>query len=86
MQPMVDFETSPLHGQLGSAVLDLEGKIIRTGGQMLAENTSILFRMLVEVGMLRENDFERLVVSLSSEQYLVSRDASHVYIVRTKAN
>jgi hypothetical protein len=84
--PMVDFaDLESIQGQIGSAVLDLRGKLVRVGGQMTAENASILFDMLVEVGMLKEQgDFERMVVSLEGCDYSVVRDSSHVYVVKTK--
>lgn len=80
---LVDLEA--IQGQLGSAVLDLEGKLIRLGGQMTEENASILFQMLVEVGMLGEDGFERLSVGFSSCNYSVARDEANVYVIQTKA-
>jgi len=75
-----------IQGQLGSAVLDLHGKIEGMGGQMTEESASILFKMLVEVGMLGEQGVERLTVCYSACCYSVARDESHVYVVQTKAS
>ena len=75
-----------IQGQLGSAVMDLDGKPVRMGGQMTEDNASLLFKMLVEVGMLGEEGFERLTVAFSSCNYSVARDATHLYVVQTKAS
>lgn len=80
---LVDLET--IQGQLGNAVMNLEGELVRIGGQMTEENASILFKMLVEVGMLGEQGFERLSVGFSSCNYSVARDEMHVYVIQTKA-
>ena len=81
---IVDLDT--IQGQLGSAVMDLDGKLLRMGGQMTADNASVLFQMLVEVGMLGEEGFERLTVVFSTCNYSVARDASQIYVVQTKAS
>jgi len=81
---IVDLDT--IQGQLGSAVLDLDGKLMRMGGQMTADNASVLFQMLVEVGMLGEEGFERLTVVFSSCNYAVARDTNQIYVVQTKAS
>mmetsp|Transcript_30571 Transcript_30571/g.50481 ORF Transcript_30571/g.50481 Transcript_30571/m.50481 type:complete len:88 (-) Transcript_30571:191-454(-) len=80
---LVDLEA--IQGQLGSAVMDLEGKLVRLGGQMTEENAFMLFKMLVEVGMLGGEGFERLSVGFSSCNYSVARDEMHVYVTQTKA-
>jgi hypothetical protein len=79
---IVDLDT--IQGQLGSAVMDLDGKLLRMGGQMTTDNASVLFQMLVEVGMLGEEGFERLTVVFSSCNYSVALDASQIYVVQTK--
>lgn len=83
-QPLVDLENSPIPGQLGTAVMDLNGKMVRGGDQLSSENASILFRMLVEVGMLEEEGFRRLTVSFPLIRYVAARDSNHVYIVQTR--
>lgn len=75
-----------VQGQLGSAVLDLNGELKSMGGQMTEENASTLFKMLVEVGMLREEGFEHLSVSFSACNYTIARDATNVYVLQTKAS
>lgn len=83
-QPIADLES--IQAQIGSAVLDLEGSVVRCGGQMTKENATVLYQMLVEVGMLQEEGFERLSVSCSACNYSVARDAGHVYVVQTKTS
>jgi hypothetical protein len=72
-----------IQGQLGSAVLDLDGKVLRMGGQMTEHNASALYEMLVEVGMLGEEGFERLTVVFSKCNYSVALDTSLIYVVQT---
>mmetsp|Transcript_37688 Transcript_37688/g.43048 ORF Transcript_37688/g.43048 Transcript_37688/m.43048 type:complete len:89 (+) Transcript_37688:81-347(+) len=81
--PLVDLEAT--QGHIGSALLALDGSVIRLGGKMSEENASILFKILVEVAMLGSDDnFKRLVVSFASCNFSLARDADHVYILQTK--
>jgi len=81
--PALDLESSPVQGQLASAVLDLQGHIVR--GQLSPHDASILFQMLVETGNLQGMDgFRRITVTYSSVRYVVARDDSHVYVVQTR--
>jgi len=80
--PVLDLEASPLHGQMASAVLDLQGNLVRGGA---LPDAAMLFEMLSEVGTLPLSSFRRMTVSFPSMRYIVSRDESHVYIVQTKA-
>lgn len=82
--PSVDFEATPVQGQLGSVVLDLNGQAVRTNGQISGNQASVLYKMLLEVGMLPEEGFKRLTVSFPSTRYSVARDETHVYIVKTQ--
>lgn len=81
---IVDLDS--IQGQLGSAVLDLDGKLLRMGGQMTEHNASTLYEMLVEVGMLGEEGFERLTVVFAKCNYSVALDTSLIYVVQTKAS
>jgi hypothetical protein len=82
--PALDLETSPVQGQLASAVLDLEGHIVR--GQLSPHDASILFQMLVETGNLKGIDgFRRMTVTFASVRYVIARDEKHVYLVQTRA-
>ena len=81
--PAVDLEASPVQGQLASAVLDLQGNIVR--GQLAPRDASTLFQMLVEAGSLQLDGFRRLTVTFPSVRYVVARDEAHVYIVQTRA-
>ena len=46
----LNLEASPVQGQLGSAVLDLNGRLIQCGGQLSDHNAIILYKMLLEAG------------------------------------
>jgi hypothetical protein len=83
--PALDLETSPVQGQLASAVLDLEGHVVR--GQLSPHDASILFQMLVETGNLKgiDSSFRRMTVNFLSVRYVVARDEKNVYIVQTRA-
>jgi hypothetical protein len=82
--PSVDFEATPVQGQLGSVVLDLNGQVVRINGQISVNQALVLYKMLLEVGMLPEEGFKRLTVSFPSTRYSVARDETHVYIVKTQ--
>lgn len=82
----LNLEASPVQGQLGSAVLDLNGRLIQSGGQLSDHNAFILYKMLLEAGMLKKETVERLTVSFSTARYAVARDDTHVYVVQVKAS
>ena len=79
--PILDLEASPVPSQLAFAVLDLKGSIIR--GQLSSKDATLLFQMLVEAGSLHLEKFCKLSVTSSSTKYVVSRDETHVYVVKT---
>ena len=81
--PSVDLEASPVQGQLASAVLDLQGQILR--GPLPPHDASILYQMPVEAGNLDNLDtFTRMTVTFPSVRYVVARDQAHIYIVQTR--
>jgi hypothetical protein len=82
----LDLEASPVKGQLGSAVLDLNGRLIQCGGKLTDHNAIILYKMLLEVGMLKDETVERVTVGFASAVYAVARDDTHVYVVKIKAS
>ena len=83
LPPLIDLDVSPVQGQINSAVLDLKGHMVR--GQLKPEETSILYRMLLEVGSLNEPSFQRMTVTSLGVRYIVARDETHIYIVQVQA-
>jgi hypothetical protein len=81
--PLIDLDASPVQGQLASAVLDLKGQMVR--GQLDPRDADVLYKMLIEVGTLREPTFRRLTVTYPTVRYIVARDEMYVYIVQTRA-
>lgn len=79
--PPMDLESSPLPGQVSSAVLDLQGSLLR--GQLPERDASILFEMFSQSAKVSD-DIQRLSVSFSGIRYVMTRDESHVYIVQTR--
>jgi hypothetical protein len=83
--PSVDFEATPVQGQVGFVVLDLNGQVVVRSNEHISGNqASVLYKMILEVGMLPEEGFKRLTVSFPSTRYSVARDKTHVYIVQTQ--
>lgn len=83
--PAVDFEASPVQGQLGSTIMDLNGQVIRNSGLVSPTQASLLYKMLLEVGVLNEEGaFRRMTVSFQSTRYSVTRDQHYIYIVQTQ--
>lgn len=86
--PTLDLEATPVPGQIASAVLTLQGEVIR--GQLASNDVDLLFQMLMEVGAQesqepdRTDSFRRLTVTFSKVRYVVARDDSHVYMVQTR--
>lgn len=83
--PALDLEENPVPGQIASAILDLEGNLVK--GTLSAREASLLFQMLVEAGSLQLSDFKRLTVTVSPTiRYVVSRDETHVFVVQTRSS
>ena len=83
--PAVDFEVTPVQGQLGSVTIDLNGNVVRHSGLICTNQASLLYKMLSEVGMLKEDGgFKRMTVSFQNTRYSVTRDQLYVYIVQTQ--
>lgn len=83
--PAVDFEASPIQGQLGSTIMDLNGQVVRNNGLVSPTQASLLYKMLLEVGVLNEEGgFRRMTVSFQSTRYSVTRDQNYIYIVQTQ--
>ena len=84
--PALDLEATPVQGQVASAVLDLQGHIVR--GQLSTEHDAeILYKMLVEAGnlpSLQGGDFSRMTVTFPTTRYIVARDQAHIYIVQAR--
>ena len=81
--PLIDLDENPVQGQINSAVLDLKGQMVR--GQLKPQETSILYRMLLEVGTLNEPTFQRMTVTSMGVRYIIARDENHIYIVQVQA-
>lgn len=82
--PALDLENSPVPGQLGTAVLDLQGNLVHGGREAVSEkDAGILFEMFSQSSKV-SSDVQRLCVSFSGHRYVVTRDETHVYIVQTR--
>ena len=85
---MLDLDVSPIQGQTAFAVLDLQGRVVKTSGDFPEQDVRLLFQMLLESTNLvvetQDGGFRRLTVSLASSRYLVSLDESHIYLVHTR--
>jgi hypothetical protein len=80
--PAVDLELSPIQGQLASAIVNLQGQVVR--GTLPHEDARLLYQMLAETSALQK-PVRRLTVAYPSVKYIVARDEHHVYIVQTRA-
>ncbi len=79
----LDLEASPVPGQQASAVLDLQGNLLR--GPLSEKDCALLYQMLVEAGSLKLDSLSRMTVSFQATRYIVARDVSHIYIVKLRA-
>ena len=78
----LNLDETPVQGQTGWALLDLNGNILVKSGGISEANVDILYQMLLETTGLVQ-DFRKLTVAFTSSQYLVSRDEDYVYVVET---
>lgn len=92
----LDLEASPVAGQVGSAVLDLQGNVLKASGtdQRLSSvlDTSALqrlYQILLDVGSMKLPSFRRVIItpasiSASNEaliRYILSRDETFIYVI-----
>ena len=84
--PMLDLDASPIAGQIGWAVLDIEGNMIKSHA-LKESDISILFQMLQESAKIQgQEPLKRLTVTFPGvARFLVTRDESHIYMVQTNA-
>ena len=86
--PALDLESTPVAGQIASAVLDAKtGAMVDDGGRVISEhNASILYQMLLETGQLQQEIpvVRRMTVMYNHTRYIVARDETHVYIVQAR--
>lgn len=82
----LDLDASPIAGQTGWAVLDLQGHILKHNS-LSTNDSQILFQMLQESAgvMNATKKLARLTVTFPGvSRFLVTRDDSHIYLVQTR--
>jgi hypothetical protein len=90
---ILDLEASPIPGQTGWAVLDLQGAVVRCQS-LQDQDCKLLFQMLQESATVlsnknddddtnnnNEDGLRRLTVTFAESRFVVTRDESHVYLV-----
>ncbi len=82
---MLDFDASPISGQAGWAVMDVNGQLLKSN-TLLERDARILFQMLQESTKAQDNQaLKRLTVTFpGAARFLVTRDEKHIYIVQTR--
>jgi len=82
--PSLDLAANPAANQVAYCVMDLQGRTVKTSKE--SGDWKILFTMLQESAKwVAQSPFKRLSVNFAASRFLVSRDATHVYIVQTKS-
>jgi len=92
---MLDLDVSPIAGQTGWAVLDLQGSIVKQSSSSFQQNDlSILFQMFTLLPQEGDKQYgneeigggwERMTVHCSgSTRFIVTRDETHIYMVQTR--
>lgn len=85
--PSLDLELSPLPGQMGFAILNVQGIEVKSH-QFSLEDSKLLFQMLLvwntTTSTTTTTPLQRLVVTFSTCRYLVTREEHYIYIVQTK--
>lgn len=82
---MLDLDASPISGQTGWAVMDLNGQLLKSNS-LLERDALLLFQMLQESATIQANQaLKRLTVTFpGAARFLVTRDESHIYMVQTR--
>mmetsp|Transcript_124048 Transcript_124048/g.185397 ORF Transcript_124048/g.185397 Transcript_124048/m.185397 type:complete len:100 (+) Transcript_124048:233-532(+) len=92
---ILDLEASPIPGQTGWAVLDLQGTVVRCQS-LQDQDCKLLFQMLQESATILTaspannkeaediDGLRRLTVTFAQSRFVVTRDESHVYLVQTR--
>jgi hypothetical protein len=91
---VLDLDASPIAGQTGWAILDLQGSILKQSSSSFQPNdVAILFQMFTllphdTTSTTNTDDdeaWERMTVTCSgSSRFIVTRDEAHVYMVQTQ--
>eukprot|EP00934_Nitzschia_sp_Nitz4_P002799 Nitzschia sp. Nitz4//scaffold4_size323378//59131//59379//NITZ4_000628-RA/size323378-processed-gene-0.264-mRNA-1//1//CDS//3329553303//2789//frame0 len=80
---MIDLEASPIAGQTGWAVLDLQGELVKSS-EFLEQDRTLLLQLLQQGASVATEDFQRLTITFSSSRFVVTRDKTHIYMVQTR--
>jgi len=82
---LLDLDASPISGQTGWAVLDLQGQVLKCNS-FLDQDARLLFQMLQETAkQQQQQEWFRLTVTFpGATRFLVTRDDTHVYMVQTR--
>ena len=92
---MLDLESSPITGQIGYAILDVQGNLLQLNN-FQEQDTKLLFAMLQESATLLKNKddddditeregLKRITVTFQSScRFVISRDEHYIYLVQTK--
>ena len=84
---ILDLDASPVPGQIGWAVLNQSGEILRKSSEFVEEDAPVLFQMLQESTSVIDpsEGFQRLTVAFPGTcRFLVTLDEAHVYLVQTR--
>jgi hypothetical protein len=89
---LLNLEASPIEGQVGSAVLDLQGNVVATTSShhqsIDSAATKLLYQIFLEAGSLHLPSFRRITISASTAnndiRYILTRDDAYIYIVAQK--
>lgn len=76
-------------GQIGNAVLRSDGTIIRLAGNLSERDVGIVYRMMLEIGtVLEEEGLQRVTVGFRSVSYAVALGGTDgcLYIVKKRSS
>ena len=86
------FDLEQVRGQTGTAVLDMEGKVCKSSGDLDAAhegtaNTLMrLYRIMEDANKcVEEEGLKRITVSFADSNYILTASEKHIYIVRVNS-
>ena len=86
----MDVELEQVSGQLGTALLDNDGKIIKSTGELATEDAKAhclaVYRMLQDTAKVLEGEpMKRISISFSDFSFVATLSERNIYIVKVQS-
>lgn len=82
----MDVDLSNVPNQIGTAILDSDGNLLKATGELDQNACATIFKILLDAAKCLERDsLRRLSISFQDHNYVVTIGDKHVYIVKVQS-